>query len=150
MIVPDTNLLVYAYDESAARHAPAKRWWEDALSGSEPVGIPWIVALAFTRLLTHPTICSQPLTIEEARSCVEAWFEYDHVRLLAPTDATLRLLFDLLSEAGLGGNLTTDALIAAHALEHGGVVHTADLDFGRFRALRWTLPLQPRRERPRG
>ena len=48
MIVPDTNLLVFAYDLTATRHQRARRWWEQSLSGDEPVGIPWIVVLAFT------------------------------------------------------------------------------------------------------
>ena len=141
MIVPDANLLIYAYDETSPHHAPAKRWWVDTLSGEEPVGIPWVVVLAFTRLMTHPTVCGNPLTPQEARRRVEHWFAQGHVRLLSPTPATLGRFFELLEEAGLGGNLATDALIAAHAMEHGAVVHTADLDFARFRALRWTKPL---------
>lgn len=146
MIVPDTNLLIYAYDETSPRHASAKRWWVEVLSGSEPVGVPWVVVLAFTRLMTHVSVCANPLTPQEARSRVEGWFEQGHVRLLSPMAATLRRFFELLQEAGLGGNLTSDALIAAHTIEHDAVLHTTDLDFARFRALRWTNPLEPRRK----
>ena len=141
MIVPDTNLLVFAYDLSANRHRQARRWWEAVLSGDEPVGIPWIVVLAFTRLLTHPTICSRPMTCREVRNCIEQWLKQPHVRLLSPTADTLAFYFHLLEAAKIGGNLCTDAMIAAHALESGGVVYSDDRDFGRFKELKWRNPL---------
>ena len=28
MIIPDINLLVYAYDSSSRRHKAAREWWE--------------------------------------------------------------------------------------------------------------------------
>jgi predicted nucleic acid-binding protein len=40
-----------------------------------------------------------------------------------------------------GGNQVTDAQIAALAVEHGAVLHTADSDFLRFPGLRWLNPL---------
>jgi predicted nucleic acid-binding protein len=46
---------------------------------------------------------------------------------------------------GVAGNLTTDAHLAALAIEHGGEVRSADTDSGRFRGLRWTNPLAPGR-----
>lgn len=141
MIVVDTNLLVFAYDATAPRHASARRWWEGVLSGDEPVGIPWVVVLAFTRLLTHPTICDRPVTAAEVRAIVETWLAESHVRLLSPTDETMRIFFSLLESAGTGGNLATDALIAAHAIEMAATVHSDDRDFVRFPSLRWQNPL---------
>ena len=88
MIVPDTNLLVFAYDSTSPCHAAAKKWWEDVLSGDKPVGIPWVVVLAFTRLMTHPTICTDPLTTEEVRRIIGHWigrrniFSVNSVRLI--------------------------------------------------------------------
>ena len=142
MIVPDTNLLVFAYDLTAARHQPARRWWEEALSGDEPAAIPWIVVLAFTRLLTHPTICARPVTPREVRRCVDTWLAQPHVRVLCPSTDTMQIFFRLLESAGVGGNLTTDAMIAAHAIEQGGVVHTDDRDFSRFAEVKVHNPLE--------
>jgi len=73
MIIPDANVLIYAHDQTAVAHRSARRRWEATLSGSEPVGIPWVVALAFVRLMTHPTLSENPMTIEQARGCVEGW-----------------------------------------------------------------------------
>jgi toxin-antitoxin system PIN domain toxin len=142
MIIPDANLLIYAYDSSAPAHRQARHWWEGALSGNESVGIPWIVVLAFVRLITHPTLMEQPLTVREAEAAVRQWLDCDHVQLLAPRETTLERFFSLLDEAGLGGNLATDALIAAHAQDYGATVHSTDRDFDRFTRVRWVNPLK--------
>lgn len=141
MIVPDTNLLTYAYDTTSSHHAKARVWWEEQLSDDGPVGIPWVVVLAFTRLLTHPSVCESPLTVRQVKKHVGLWFAQPHVRLLAPTQETLSLFFEFLETAELGGNLSTDALIAAHAFENRAVIHTNDRDFDRFPRVKWTNPL---------
>ncbi len=124
MIVPDANVLIFAHDESSPQHARARGWWEAALAGPEPVGLPWVVVLAFTRLLTHPQICEHPLSIGQVRQIVEQWLAQPHVRLLHVSDEALWRFFDLLEAAGRGGNLSTDALIAVHALEHSATVYS--------------------------
>lgn len=145
MIIPDANLLIYAHDEASPYHAKAKVWWENALSGTEPVGLVWVVVLAFTRLLTHPTLSENPLSIPEVRAMVEQWMASPAVRLIGLSDQALPRFFDLLESADGGGNLSTDALIALHALEHSAAVHTTDRDFDRFPGVKWHNPLTARR-----
>jgi len=142
MIVPDANLLVHAYDQTAPSHQAARQWWESALSGSEPVGIPWVVVLAFVRLMTHPTLAENPMTIEQAKTAVMSWLAVEHVRLLSPSATTIATFFELLSGAETGGNLATDAMIAALASEYGGCVYSNDRDFDRFPRLVWRNPLR--------
>lgn len=141
MIVPDANILIYAYDTTSPHHTKAKTWWEEALSGDEPIGIPWVVVLAFTRLITHPSVCTTPLTIRQARKRVAQWFDQEHVRLIAPTPKTFNLFFEFMEATELGGNLSTDALIASHAFENGAVIFTNDRDFDRFPSIKWINPL---------
>jgi toxin-antitoxin system PIN domain toxin len=141
VIIPDVNLLVYAYDASCPMHRRARAWWEEALCGKEPVGIPWVVALAFVRLTTHPAVCAVPMTVAECRSAIETWLAQGHVSLLEPTPATFGFFFEHLASVGTGGNLTTDALIAAHATERGARVYSNDRDFARFRGIQWVNPL---------
>jgi toxin-antitoxin system PIN domain toxin len=142
IIIPDANILVYAYDETSSRHESARRWWEYVLSEGQSVGIPEVVVLAFTRLLTHPQICENPLSIQQVRIVVEGWFELSHVRLLRLSGSSLARFYDLLEEAELGGNLCTDAWIALHALEQSGVVVTNDRDFARFAGVKCLNPFQ--------
>jgi len=51
------------------------------------------------------------------------------------------VFYDLLKEAGMGGNLSTDTLIAIHAREHSAVIYSNDRDFGRFPGIKWANPL---------
>lgn len=141
MIVPDANLLIYAHDRRSPFHKKAKDWWSKVLSGTEPVGIPWVVVLAFTRLMTHPQICENPLSVEQARELAVGWMKYPHVRLLSVSGGALNRFFDLLEEAGSGGNLSSDALIAMHALEHSGTIFSNDRDFDRFSGVKRINPL---------
>jgi toxin-antitoxin system PIN domain toxin len=141
MIIPDANILIYAHDEAAPHHAKARAWWESTLAGEEPVGIVWVVVLAFTRLLTHPTIAKDPLSVAEVREMVEQWMESPQVRLLGLSDESLLRFFGLLETAGGGGNLSTDALIALHAMEHSAAVFSNDRDFDRFAGIKRVDPL---------
>lgn len=84
MIVPDINLLVYAYNADAPYHEAAKQWWERVLSEDEPVGLPWAVILGFIRLMTHPRVVVDPLAPAEALAMVRSWVERPSVHLLEP------------------------------------------------------------------
>lgn len=141
MIIPDVNLLVYAYDTLSPNHAQARAWWAATLVGLEPIGIPWVVLLAFTRLMTHPHICRNPLSIAEVKGITDQWWECPGLRLIQPSQNAVATFFDLLEQTGLGGNLCTDALIATCAREHSGTVYSNDRDFDRFPGIRRVNPL---------
>ena len=141
MIVPDVNLLVYAYNQDAPRHPAAASWWEDLLSGSRPVGLAWVTALGFIRITTHPQILARPLPVSKACAHVRAWLAQPYVSLLHPGDRHGEILFGLLERLGTAGNLTTDAHLAALAIEHQAEVHSTDADFERFPGLRHVNPL---------
>ena len=63
MIIPDVNLLVYAHDSTARRHAAARRWLERLMNGSGSVGLPWVALLGFVRIATHPRVVENPLDV---------------------------------------------------------------------------------------
>lgn len=141
MIIPDINLLLYACDSTSQFHAKAAVWWKVCMSGEEPVGLPLVVVFGFVRVGTNPRVFKQPMTPAEAAGCVRSWLARPVVHVIESgsdhVDATLKLLENI----GTGGNLVTDAQIAAIALEHDAVVHTADTDFMRFAGLRWLNPI---------
>jgi toxin-antitoxin system PIN domain toxin len=139
--LPDVNLLLYGLDQTSPHHERARPWLEAILSGTEPVGFAWAVLLAFLRLSTRPQIFTNPLELEEAFEVIDGWLAQPCALLLHPTERHLAILRGLLEPLGAAGNLTSDAHLAALAIEHGGEVCSADTDFGRFRGLRWTNPL---------
>jgi toxin-antitoxin system PIN domain toxin len=139
--LPDVNLFVYAYDATSPRYEPARRWLEDALSGSETVGLPWAVLLSFIRLSTRPAAMKEPLEVGMAVDLVEEWLAQPCATIVAPTSRHPAILRDLLAPLGTGGNLTSDAHLAALAIEHGATLCSSDNDFSRFAGLRWVDPL---------
>ncbi len=141
MIVPDVNLLIHAYNADSPVHAPARAWWERLLADPAPVGLPWVVALGFIRITTHPRIAAHPLPAATACGHVEAWLRQPQVSPLYPGERHSVILFDLLRRLGTAGNLTTDAHLAALAIEHQAELHSTDADFTRFSGLRWRNPL---------
>lgn len=141
MIVPDVNLLVYAYNADAPAHEAARRWWEDVLSGDQRVGLPWVVSCGFIRLMTHRSVLLHPLRFAEAVAHVRSWLELPNVEVLEPGPRHLEFLEAALSSVGVAGNLVTDAHIAAMATEHGAEVHSNDVDFARFPGVRCRNPL---------
>ena len=141
MKLPDVKLLLYAMDEFSPHHGRAKAWLDETLSGTEPVGFTWSVVLAFVRLITKSQLSSHPLSVSEAFGIVEGWLEQPCAELVHPTERHLPVLRGFLEQAGTADNLTTDAHLAALAIEYGGEVYSADSDFRRFSGLRWTNPL---------
>ena len=141
MRIADVNLLIYAYDETSAHHPRARAWLEDQLSGSDTFAVAWIGLLAFVRLATNPRVFGNPLTADEAVNLVDEWMAQPCVTVLHPGQRHSAVLRDLLMLLGTAGNLTTDAHLAALAIEHGAELCSADADFSRLPGLRWTNPL---------
>ncbi|HEV3073922.1 MAG TPA: type II toxin-antitoxin system VapC family toxin [Thermoanaerobaculia bacterium] len=148
MILPDLNVIVHAYNRGSASHLQAREWWETVLSSSRPVGLCWAVMLAFIRLATQRRIFREPLPVTAACDEVRAWLAQPQVVILEPGRRHASIVFDLLERLGTGGNLTTDAHLAALAIEHQCELSSTDADFTRFPGLQWMNPL--RRRAPAG
>lgn len=141
MIVPDVNLLLYAHTDAFPAHERARSWWEQVMSGTRAVGLCDATVLGFLRLVTSRRVLSTPMATDRAVGLVEGWLDRPVTRYLTCDERHVRVTLGLLRQAGVAGNLTTDAQIAAHALVSDGEVHSNDTDFGRFADLRWVNPL---------
>ncbi len=142
MKLPDANLLIYALDQTSPHHKSALSWLEQILSGTEPIGFTWAVLLAFVRITTRPQLSANPLEPSAAMDIVDSWLAQPCALVLHPTERHSAILRGLIEPLGTAGNITTDAHLAALAIEYGGEVCSADTDFGRFPGLRWVNPLQ--------
>ncbi len=141
MIIPDVNLLLYAYDADSAFHAKASAWWQNCLSGAEPVGLAPVVVFGFMRILTNPRVFRAPMTPAEAAGHVRSWLSQPVALILEPPTGHVEEVIEFLERLGTAGNLVTDAQIASLAILHNAVLHTADADFLRFPGLRWLNPV---------
>lgn len=141
MLLIDANVLIYAYNAGASQHGPARRWLESAMAGREPIGLAWVVVLAFVRLSTSRHVSARPLSMDQATNIVDAWLEAPMVEIVSPTPRHWTVFREQLKAGQSRGGLTTDAHLAALAIEHGATVCSADRDFARFPELKFINPL---------
>lgn len=141
MIIPDINLLAYAYNADAPHHEEAREWWSDCLSEPQVVGIPWVVILGFVRIMTSRVVMTDPMDPLEALDRTRSWLERPQAHLLVPGPRHLEILTEIMRAARASGRLTTDAHLAAMAIETQAELHSNDADFSRFPGLRWINPL---------
>jgi toxin-antitoxin system PIN domain toxin len=141
MILLDANLLIYAVNEHAPLNRKAKSWLESALSGPQTVGFSWNVLLAFLRLTTRPGLFRNPLSVGAAFDLVASWLDQSSATIVHPGPHHMRVLRELILPLGTGGNLTSDAHLAALAIEYGAELCSFDTDFSRFKGLKWRNPL---------
>jgi toxin-antitoxin system PIN domain toxin len=140
MILPDVNTLLYAVNSASDQHATAVKALKEGFAGPRGVAFTWIVLLAFLRLSTRSGIFPKPLSVEDALRVIERWLDHPQAQVAHPGEQHYEILARLLKAAGVAGNLTTDAHLAALAIEHDATVLSFDRDFARFEGLRWALP----------
>ncbi|WP_202045338.1 hypothetical protein [Microbacterium sp. Se63.02b] len=65
MIVPDVNILVYAFRADSAEHQTYGPWLNEALA-HESIGVSDTILSGFVRIVTHPRITTAPAPIDAA------------------------------------------------------------------------------------
>lgn len=139
-ILVDANLLLWAHHRQFPYHEPARAWLASTLSTVPAVGIPWPSILAFVRLSTHARALERPLDITEALQVVTGWLDRDNVTTPVPTQRHITVFGEMAREGRASGNHSTEAHLAALAIEWGLVLVSADRDFARYPRLRWEDP----------
>ena len=141
MILPDINLLLYAYNPHVTQHQASAKWWEAAMNGDELIGLPNEVTLGFVRIATNPRLGAAAVSVDLARQVVETWLALPNVRILTPPDDHFSKVMALVTQAMGSGPLISDAVLASYAIENRATLHTNDADFSRFQNLSWKNPL---------
>jgi toxin-antitoxin system PIN domain toxin len=140
--LPDSNLLLYAVDQSSPLHDGALLWLERAISTGETVAFAWSSLITFVRISTRIQVFKTPLSFVEAMALVDDWLGQPNSIVVHPTPKHARVLRELLTPLGTAGNLVPDAYLAALAIEHDATLYSTDNDFSRFIGLRWINPLK--------
>ena len=141
MILPDSNILVYAFRSDCPEHERARAWLDQALDGPAPLGLPSSATAGFVRIATHPRVFRPPSETSAALAFVEALWSSPVAHTLEPGPAHREIFAELCALTKATGNDIPDVHLAALAIESGSELVSHDQGFGRFQGLRWSDPL---------
>lgn len=133
MVMPDVNILLYAYDRRSKLHKVASKWLENALRDDEVV-FSWHTVTGFIRIVTNPRVLQRPASIDQAVKIVGSWLERENAHLISLDKKNWPLLAEILVESQATGNLVMDAHLAA-SRSRGAKLASTDKDFTRFTKL---------------
>ena len=144
MLVLDTNVLLYAADESSDFHLACRERLEHWRRDPSPVFLTWSICYEFLRVSTHPRVFRSPWTSGQAWQFVDALLASPGVALLVATTRHAAVLAQTLAEIPEArGNLIHDLHTAVVMREHGvSRICTRDTDFHRFPFLEIVDPLR--------
>lgn len=140
MILPDVNVLIYAFRPDAENHAAYRNWLESVLNGETAYGMSPQVLASVIRLTTHPRIFVHPDSLADAVAFVSVLLDQPHCQIIEPGPRHWGIFTRLCRGANAYGNLVQDAWLAALAIESGCEWITNDRDYARFDGLQWRLP----------
>ena len=140
MLLLDVNVVVAAYREDLPQHELVSRWLEDLADQREPFTVPPTVWASFVRLVTNRRIFNPPTTVRQAFAFVDAVCARPNHLLVVPGPRHLELLKRVCEEGDATGDLVSDAVLAAIALEHDCIVASLDRDFARFASIDHVIP----------
>ena len=147
MILPDVNVLVYAFRREAPEHDAYAHWLATTSAGSE-LALAESALLGMIRIVTNPRIVADPAPTELALNFVSRLLAAPRARRLQATAATWERLRSIVTSDGhVRGGLVPDAWLAALALSHGCRLATADRGFARYDGLDWFVPVSRKTDR---
>lgn len=144
MFVVDSNVLLYAADETSEFHRPCRSLLEASRSGPTPWLVTWGIAYEFLRVATHPRVYTRPRSASEAHGFLRALLDSPSARVLTPTERHAKVLAACLVDVPeVRGNLIhhlhTAVLMRGHGVSR---IVTRDRGFHRFAFLDVVDPLR--------
>jgi toxin-antitoxin system PIN domain toxin len=141
VILPDVNVLVYAFRSDLPEHAAHRSWLRRTLESESRFAISELVMSGFLRVVTNPRVFVRPDPFEDALAFVEAIRSRPNCTTVRPGARHWAIFARLCSEANAKGPLVADAYHAALAIESGCEWVTTDRDYARFPSLLWRHPV---------
>jgi toxin-antitoxin system PIN domain toxin len=140
MILPDVNVLIYAFRHDSARHIVCKAWLDQTISADARFGISPMALSGVVRITTHPRIFENPSALDDAFGFCHDLLSQPHCEIVQPGERHWGIFERLCVQANITGARVTDAWFAALAIEHGCTWITYDRDYARFSGLDWKRP----------
>jgi toxin-antitoxin system PIN domain toxin len=140
MILPDVNVLIYAFRRGVPHHDLCRRWLDRIVEGHARFGLSPLALAAVVRVTTNRQTYPNPSSIESAFGFCDDLLSQPHCQVVEPGPRHFDIFTRLCLETNTRGPLVTDTWYAALAIEWGCEWITLDRDFARFPGLKWSLP----------
>jgi len=140
MILPDVNVLIYAFRPEVPEHPRCRQWLQDVVDGDARFGISPLALVAVVRVTTNRRAYPTPSSLDDAFRFSDYLLGQPHCQIVEPGERHWDIFRRLCIETETRGPIVTDAWYAALAIESGCEWITLDRDFARFPGLRWRSP----------
>jgi uncharacterized protein len=140
MILPDVNVLIYAFRTDVQQHVLCRSWLNGIAAGEVRFAISPLTLSAVVRITTDRRIYRAPSTPEEAFAFCDNLLGQPHCQIVEPGERHWDIFKRLCIETDTRGPRVTDAWFAALAIEWGCEWITLDRDYARFPGLKWSVP----------
>jgi uncharacterized protein len=140
VILPDVNVLLYAFRPDAENHAAYRSWLEEVINSEKAYGMSPQVVASVIRIATHPRVFARPDPLADVLAFATVLLDQPHCQIIEPGPRHWDIFTKLCRSANAYGNLVPDAWLAALAIESGCEWITNDRDFARFAGLQWRVP----------
>lgn len=140
MILPDVNVLVYAFRADAPLHEASRSWLRRVIEAPSRFGMSPLVLSAVIRVTTNARAYEPPSAPDDAIGYCEDLLGQPHCQQVDPGPRHWNIFNGLCTATGTMGPRVTDAWFAALAIEWGCEWITFDRGFARFPGLKWSIP----------
>jgi uncharacterized protein len=140
LILPDVNILLYAFRPDLPEYSRYKTWLEHIVSSEPAYGMSPQALASVIRIATRPGVFALPSGLASAIDFASALLSHPHCQIIEPGPSHWNIFMDLCRTANAKGNLVQNAWFAALAIESGCEWITNDRDYARFAGLQWRAP----------
>lgn len=140
MILPDVNVLIYAFRENVPQHDASRAWLRSVVEGVARFGLSPLSLSALVRITTNRRSYDDPSSLEDAIGFCEDLLGQPHCQIVEPGERHWTIFRRLCLDTDTRGPRVTDAWYAALAIEWDCEWITFDRDYARFPGLKWRTP----------
>ena len=144
MILPDVNVLIYAFRPEVPEHPRCRQWLQGVVDADARFGISPLTLAAVARVTTNRRAYPSPSSFEDVFRFCDHLLSQPHCQIVEPGERHWDIFKRLCIETNTRGTAVTDAWYAALAIEWGCEWVTLDRDYARFPGLRWHVPAAPK------
>jgi len=84
VILPDVNVLLYAFRSDVEQHAAYRAWLEGVVNGDMAYGMSPQVLAGVIRLATHPRVFARPDPLADVLTFVNVLLDQPHCQIIEP------------------------------------------------------------------